>query len=70
MNDKFHVGTFLWGLTLTVSGALLAGVGFGWWDMFVINWAYFAPALLILVGVIILMGALSSGDQRTPSNQP
>jgi hypothetical protein len=68
MNDRFHIGTFLWGIVLTVTGAFLAGVGFGWWEMFTINWAYFGPALLILVGVIVLMGALTSSSSRAPSN--
>lgn len=59
MTDQFHVGTFLWGVVLTLTGAALAAVGFGWWDISSIDLRYVAPALVIVVGSVILVGALT-----------
>jgi hypothetical protein len=67
MNDRFHVGTFLWGLVLTIGGAAVAGLGFGWWDLGAISLAYVAPALLILVGAVIVIAALARGTRATRS---
>lgn len=58
MSDSIHVGTFLWGVVLTISGAALAAVGFGWWDISTIDLRYVAPVFVILVGTVILLGAL------------
>lgn len=64
MSDRIHVGTFLWGAILTLVGAGLAAVGFGWWDISSIDLRYVAPVFVILIGVVILLGALtpSRGD--------
>lgn len=61
MTDRFHVGTFLWGVLLTLTGAALASVGFGWWDISSIDLRYVAPVFVILVGAVILLGALTPG---------
>ncbi|HET8738347.1 MAG TPA: hypothetical protein VFO17_01290 [Acidimicrobiia bacterium] len=61
MTDRFHLGTFLWGVVLTLAGAAIAGDGFGWWDLGVIDLAYLAPTLLILVGVVVVIAALGRG---------
>lgn len=61
MNDRMHIGTFLWGVVLTLAGAALAAVGFGWWDISAIDLRYVAPAFVILAGVVILLGALMRG---------
>jgi hypothetical protein len=66
MSDRIHVGTFLWGVVLTVVGAVLAAVGFGWWELSAIDLRYVAPVFVILVGGVILLGALTS--QRRDSN--
>jgi membrane protein DedA with SNARE-associated domain len=58
MNDRFHVGTFLWGIVLTITGAALAAVGFGWWELSTIDLRYVAPVFVILVGVVILLASL------------
>jgi len=58
MSERFQIGTFLWGVLLTLAGAALAAVGFGWWDLSSIDLRYVAPAIVILVGVVILAGAL------------
>jgi hypothetical protein len=60
MSDRIHVGTFLWGVVLTVVGAVLAAVGFGWWELSAIDLRYVAPVFVILVGGVILLGALTS----------
>jgi hypothetical protein len=65
MTERFHVGTFLWGLILTAAGAGLAGVGFDWWDLGAVDLRYIAPLFVILVGAVILLGALSSGSRRS-----
>lgn len=59
MSDRLHLGTFLWGVVLTITGAVLAAVGFGWWDISSIDLRYVAPAFVTLVGVVILLGALA-----------
>jgi uncharacterized membrane protein YeaQ/YmgE (transglycosylase-associated protein family) len=61
MTDRFHAGTFLWGVVLTLTGAALASVGFGWWDVSSIDLRYVAPVFVILVGAVILLGALTPG---------
>jgi len=67
MTDRFHVGTFLWGVILTLTGASLAAVGFGWWDISTIDLRYVAPAVVILAGTVILISALSP-DGREPGS--
>lgn len=64
MSERFHTVTFVWGLVLTVAGAALAAVGFGWWDISGLDLRYVGPALLILVGLTILAGALMPGRDR------
>jgi hypothetical protein len=61
MTERFHLGTFLWGVVLTLGGAAIAAEGFGWWDLAAIDLAYVAPALLILVGVVVVIAALGRG---------
>ncbi len=58
MNDTFHPVTMIWGVFLTITGAALAAVGLGWWDITMINVGYLAPLLLIVLGAIVLVGAL------------
>lgn len=58
MSERFQIGTFLWGVVLTLAGAAMAAVGFGWWDLSSIDLRYVAPVFVILVGVVILAGAL------------
>lgn len=60
MIERFHLGTFLWGVVLTLAGAALAAVGFGWWDLSSIDLRYVAPVFVILVGIVMLAGALVS----------
>jgi hypothetical protein len=62
MSDRFHVGTLLWGIVLTLAGAALAAVGLGWWDISVIDLRLVAPVLVILVGTVILLGSLTRGE--------
>jgi membrane protein DedA with SNARE-associated domain len=64
MNDQFHLGTFLWGSVLTVAGAALAAVGLGWWDIEGLDLRYVAPVMVILLGVVILVGALVRSTRR------
>jgi uncharacterized membrane protein YeaQ/YmgE (transglycosylase-associated protein family) len=61
MSERFHVGTFLWGLILTLTGAALAAVGFGWWEVTSIDLRYIGPMFVTLVGAVILLGALVPG---------
>jgi membrane protein DedA with SNARE-associated domain len=70
MNDRFHVGTFLWGAVLTIAGAALAAAGFGWWDLSSIDLRYVAPAFVILVGVVILLGSLMPSRPEQPKANP
>jgi hypothetical protein len=67
MNDRFHVGTFLWGVVLTIAGAALAAIGFGWWDISSIDLRYVGPVFVLLVGVVILLGALMPGGREKSS---
>jgi hypothetical protein len=63
MTDQFHAGTFLWGVILTLAGAALAAIGFGWWEITSIDLRYVGPALVILIGLTILAGALLPGNR-------
>lgn len=67
MGDRIHVGTFLWGLILTLVGATLAAVGFGWWDISSIDLRYAAPVFVILIGIVILLGSLTGNSRRDSS---
>lgn len=69
MSDRFHVGTFLWGVILTLSGAALAAVGFGWWDLSSIDLRYVAPVFLILAGGVVLLGALTTEGRNESTPQ-
>ncbi len=66
MNDRFHYGTFTWGAILTITGAALAAVGFGWWDISSIDLRYVAPVFLVLVGAVMLLGAFMPGRREGP----
>lgn len=66
MTDRFHIGTFLWGVVLTITGATLAAAGFGWWDVSSIDLRYIAPVFVILVGVVILLGSLLPSRHEQP----
>ena len=67
MSERTHVGTFLWGLILTLVGAALAAVGFGWWDISAIDLRYAAPVFVILVGIVILIGSFTDSSRRNAS---
>lgn len=69
MSDRFHAGTFVWGVILTVAGAVLAAIGFGWWDISSIDLRYVGPALVILIGFTILTGALIPRTSADTDNQ-
>jgi hypothetical protein len=58
MNDRFHSGTFVWGLALTIAGAGLLGVGLDYWELGRIDLRYVAPILVIVIGATILFGSL------------
>lgn len=70
MSDRFHAGTFIWGALLTLAGAALSAVGFGWWDVSTLDLRFVAPVLVVLIGVTLLAGALAprrdtpAGDDR------
>ena len=66
MTDRFHIGTFLWGVVLTITGATLAAAGFGWWDVSSIDLRYIALVFVILVGVVILLGSLLPSRHEQP----
>ena len=67
MTDQFHVGTFLWGVVLIIAGVALAAVGFGWWDLSSIDLRYVAPVFVILVGGVLVLGALMPRRHETSS---
>lgn len=58
MSDRFHAGTFVWGVILTLAGAALTAVGFGWLDVSTLDLRYVGPVLVVLIGITILTGAL------------
>ncbi len=64
MGEQFHIGTFVWGVILTLVGAALAAAGFGWWDISIVDLRYAAPVFVILVGVVILLGSLTRESRR------
>lgn len=63
MSNRFHGGTFIWGLLLTAAGAGLLGVGLDLWDLGRIDLRYAAPILVIAIGVSVLFGSLRSERQ-------
>ena len=65
MGDRMHIGTALWGLVLTIWGVALLGVGVGWWDLELVDLRYAGPILIIIVGAVIVFGALAGADSKT-----
>lgn len=65
MNDRFHSGTFVWGLALTIAGAGLLGVGFDLWDLGRLDLRYVAPILVIVIGASILFGSLRRSRENS-----
>ena len=65
MDDRMHIGTALWGLVLTIWGAALFGLGVGWWDLDLVDLRYAGPILIIVVGAVIVFGALAGADSDT-----
>lgn len=63
MSKQFNVGTFSWGAILTLVGAALAAVGFGWWEITSIDLRYVAPVFVILVGIVMTLAALVPGER-------
>jgi membrane protein DedA with SNARE-associated domain len=70
MNDQFQAGTFLWGVVLTLAGAALAAVGFGWWELAAFDLRYLGPILVVVAGAVILLGALTSGSRSRSDTDP
>lgn len=63
MGERFHVGTLLWGLVLTLWGFVLFGVGVDWWQLDLIDLRYVGPALIIVFGAIVLFSAMRSREE-------
>ncbi|MEX2133485.1 MAG: hypothetical protein WEB67_05020 [Acidimicrobiia bacterium] len=59
MNERFHRGTFIWGVVLTIAGAGLLGVGLDFWELMRIDLNYAGPILVIVIGASILFGSLT-----------
>lgn len=64
MGSEIHIGTLLWGLVLTIWGVGLLGVGLDWWDLELLDLRYAGPILLVVVGAVILFGAIMSGRRE------
>lgn len=45
---------------MTLWGVLLLGVGLDWWQFELVDLRYLGPALIIVIGVVVLLGALRS----------
>lgn len=65
MGERFHFVSFAWGLILTIVGAVLTGVGFGWWEMASLDLRFVGPIVVILVGAVITIGALTGRRRPT-----
>lgn len=64
MGDRLHIGTLLWGLFLTAWGVGVLGVGMDWWSIDLVDLRFAGPILIIIVGAVVLFGALGSSDRR------
>jgi hypothetical protein len=62
MDDRVHIGTLLWGLALIAWGVVVLGVGLDWWSIELADFRYAGPILIIIVGAVIVVGALTSKD--------
>ncbi len=65
MSERFHSGTFIWGVALTIVGAGLLGVGLEFWELARIDLNYAAPILVIVIGASILFGSLRGPREIT-----
>lgn len=66
--SSLHIGTFLWGLVLTIAGAALAAVGFGWWEITAFDLRFAGPLFVILIGAVILAAAFGGGRKTETSD--
>lgn len=69
MNERLHVGTFLGGLILTITGAALTAVGLGWWDIAAIDLRFVAPVFVILLGAVIVAGSFGRPAAPAPPDR-
>jgi hypothetical protein len=65
MNSRFHIGTLLSGLALAIWGAGLLGDGMGWWNIELADLRYVGPILIIVIGALVVVGALASDRRRS-----
>ncbi|HUG32536.1 MAG TPA: hypothetical protein VMM14_06555 [Acidimicrobiia bacterium] len=70
MSNRIHVGTLLWGAILTIAGALLTAIGFGWWEITTFDLRYMGPALVVLIGIVILISATAQGVRDRSASGP
>lgn len=64
MGERVHVGTLIWGLVLTIWGLVLLGVGLDWWQLDLIDLRYVGPALIIVIGAIVLFSAMRTREDE------
>ena len=62
MGDRVHVGTLIWGVLLTAWGIVVLGMGLEWWSIGLADLRYAGPILIIVVGAVIVVGALGPRD--------
>ncbi len=62
MGERYHVGTLVWGSVLAIWGLALLGVGLDWWQLDLIDLRYVGPALIIVIGAIVLFSAMRSRE--------
>lgn len=64
MDRKFHVWTLLCGLVLAAWGTGLLGDGMGWWNLELTDLRYAGPILIIVIGALVVIGALMAERRR------
>lgn len=65
MTRKLHVGTLISGLVLAAWGTGLLGDGMGWWNLELADLRYVGPILIIVVGALVVIGALMSAQKSS-----
>ena len=60
MDRDYHIGTLISGFAIALWGTALLGDGLGWWDLELADLRYVGPVLIIVVGALIVAGALAS----------
>jgi hypothetical protein len=61
VGEQIHVPTLIWGVILTLFGAAFVAENLGAWSIESLDLRVVGPAVLILIGAVVLVASLGRG---------